>query len=540
MNRRLKQPIPSRRLDAYCQGFGFQYVYFLSGYGYGLDAMPSLLGEVLDYTTRFSLWQVKMRAILTQSSDLDEALDGFGKKDAKTWTDDEKRKDHTLLYGRDELTLAEIYEALQQREKMKSMVRQRVRHLKQKHCSSRQDRNRNNNYNRDKSKTDRSLKVQGMRCDEGIVRHHTIPYTPQQNGVAERMNRTIISKARCMLSNAGMHRRFWAEAASTACYLINRSPCIPLDKKTPIEVWSGSSADYSQLRVFGCTAYAHVDNGKLEPRAVKCVFLGYGSGVKAYKLWNPETKKILHIRNVVFKEAVMFHKSSSTDVSDAIDISDVSDDEQERISVQVEHVEEKENEVVENDDIVVQHSPTVLQQTNSFIAADRPRRNKDPRPRLIEESNLVHHALHCAEQVEHDTEPATYTEVVASVDRVKWISAMQEDMQSLDKNGTWDVVPLPKEKKKTEGKGSGATRRATTGRRPVLAARPRVAPALPFRLLKVFVAKPRTESHDTENRPDAAANPISGIQEIASGTLPRGIISGGLFTAMVASGVMSE
>ena len=79
----------------------------------------------------------------------------------------------------------------------------------------------------------------------GIVRHYTIPYTPQQNGVAERMNRTIISKARCMLSNARMSKRFWAEAASTACYLINRSPSIPLDKKTPIEVWSGTPADYS-------------------------------------------------------------------------------------------------------------------------------------------------------------------------------------------------------------------------------------------------------------------------------------------------------
>ena len=66
---------------------------------------------------------------------------------------------------------------------------------------------------------------------EGIVKHHTVPYTPQQNGVAERMNRTIISRARCMLSNAGLHRRFWAEAASTACYLINRSPSIPLNKK---------------------------------------------------------------------------------------------------------------------------------------------------------------------------------------------------------------------------------------------------------------------------------------------------------------------
>jgi IS30 family transposase len=81
--------------------------------------------------------------------------------------------------------------------------------------------------------------------NEGICRHYTIPYTPQRNGVVERMNKTIISKARCMLSNANMHRRFWAEAVSTACYLINRSPCILLDKKTPIEVWSGSPADYS-------------------------------------------------------------------------------------------------------------------------------------------------------------------------------------------------------------------------------------------------------------------------------------------------------
>jgi transposase InsO family protein len=55
---------------------------------------------------------------------------------------------------------------------------------------------------------------------EGIVRHYAVPYTPQQNGVAERMNRRIISRAHCMLSNAGLHRCFWAEAASTACYLI--------------------------------------------------------------------------------------------------------------------------------------------------------------------------------------------------------------------------------------------------------------------------------------------------------------------------------
>ena len=71
---------------------------------------------------------------------------------------------------------------------------------------------------------------------EGILRHHTIPYTPQQNSVAERMNRTIISKAHCILFNTKMNKHFWAEAANTACYLINRSSSIPLNKKTPIEV----------------------------------------------------------------------------------------------------------------------------------------------------------------------------------------------------------------------------------------------------------------------------------------------------------------
>jgi hypothetical protein len=71
---------------------------------------------------------------------------------------------------------------------------------------------------------------------QGIVRYYTIPYMPQQSGVDERRNRTIISKAHCMLSNSSLNRHFWAKAASIACYLINCSPCITLGKKIPIEV----------------------------------------------------------------------------------------------------------------------------------------------------------------------------------------------------------------------------------------------------------------------------------------------------------------
>ena len=101
------------------------------------------------------------------------------------------------------------------------------------------------------------------------------------------MNRTLIEKVICMLSNAQLPKSFGAEAVSTACYLINRSPSVAIEKKTSQEVWSGSSATYSNLKIFGCPAYAHVDNGKLEPRSLKCLSLGYKSGVKGYKLWCP-------------------------------------------------------------------------------------------------------------------------------------------------------------------------------------------------------------------------------------------------------------
>jgi hypothetical protein len=117
-----------------------------------------------------------------------------------------------------------------------------------------------------------------------------------------------------MLFNAGMDRHFWAEVVSTTFYLINTSYSIALNKKTPFEVWFGTPSDYSQLKVCSCTAYAHVDNVKLEPRAAKCVFLGYGLGVKGYILWNLETKKTMLSRSVVFKESEMYYANHSSNV----------------------------------------------------------------------------------------------------------------------------------------------------------------------------------------------------------------------------------
>ena len=277
---------------------------------------------------------------------------------------------------------------------------------------------------------------------EGILRHLTVPGTPQQNGVAERMNRTIMEKVRCMLSNSKLSKSFWAEAAATSCFLINRSPSTAIDKKTPEELWSGTPADYSVLRIFGCPAYAHVDNGKLEPRSVKCVFLGYKPGVKGYRLWCPEARKTIVSRNVIFYENSMLKKSSvSVEVS--------CDTGEQESDFKVEHR-------VVSDKSVVQSSPekvseTVQENTPSqpvparSIANDRPRRViKAPRRYDDEEADIVAYALEVAEGID---EPSTYSEAVSSVDSEKWIMAMQEEMESLQKNKTWELGELPKGKR---------------------------------------------------------------------------------------------
>ena len=88
---------------------------------------------------------------------------------------------------------------------------------------------------------------------------------------------------------------------------MNRSPASAIAFKTPEEMWSGNPPDYSGLKIFGCSAYVYVNDGKIEPREKKCIFLGYASGIKGYRFWCPDPKspKFLIERNVTFDEAQM-------------------------------------------------------------------------------------------------------------------------------------------------------------------------------------------------------------------------------------------
>ena len=114
-------------------------------------------------------------------------------------------------------------------------------------------------------------------CEQhGIKRHFTVRKTPPQNGVAERINRSIAERARCLRLNARLAKIFWADAVSMACYLINKSPKATLDRKVAEEVWKGNEVDYFGLRVFGCLTYVHIPSeewSKLDPKSRQYVFL---------------------------------------------------------------------------------------------------------------------------------------------------------------------------------------------------------------------------------------------------------------------------
>ena len=282
--------------------------------------------------------------------------------------------------------------------------------------------------------------------NEGIVRHLTVRGTPQQNGVAERMNRTLLEKVRCMLSNSGLSKDFWAEAASTACHLVNRSPSTAIDIKTPEELWSGKPAEYSDLKVFGCPAYAHVNDGKLEPRSKRCIFIGYPSGVKGYKLWcpDPNSPKVIISRDVVFDESAMLHPVKETSARKETYVSSNTDaaSSSKQVEFEVENELSLQNRVQMPTPIEEEETPQSEEEDS--IARHKPPRKKRRPQRL---ADYVSFALAVAEDTNAVGEPSTYSEAISCDDSAKWLVAMQEEVESLHKNRTWDLVKPPKDKK---------------------------------------------------------------------------------------------
>ena len=179
-------------------------------------------------------------------------------------------------------------------------------------------------------------KVKALRTDRGgefaaadftaycaqlsVRRELTAPYTPQQNGVVERRNQTVVGTARSMLKAKALPGVFWGEAVTTAVYLLNRSSCKATRGKTPYELWTRSSLGVHHLRTFGCIAHVKVTTPnlrKLDDRSRRMIFVGYEPGSKAYRAYDPTTRHIHISRYIIFDEAAQWTWSAEHDVDPA-------------------------------------------------------------------------------------------------------------------------------------------------------------------------------------------------------------------------------
>ncbi|WVZ51167.1 hypothetical protein U9M48_002333 [Paspalum notatum var. saurae] len=153
-------------------------------------------------------------------------------------------------------------------------------------------------------------------CAElGVGRQLTAPYTPQQNGVVERRNQTVVAMARSMIKAKGLPGTFWGEAVNTAVYILNRTTMKGTGGKTPYELWNGTTPAVHHLRTFGCVA--HVKNigpnvKKLDDRSKPMIFVGYEPGSKAYRVYDPSARRLHISRDVIFDEEARWEWDADT------------------------------------------------------------------------------------------------------------------------------------------------------------------------------------------------------------------------------------
>uniref|UniRef100_A0AAV1U5Z9 Integrase catalytic domain-containing protein n=1 Tax=Peronospora matthiolae TaxID=2874970 RepID=A0AAV1U5Z9_9STRA len=179
-------------------------------------------------------------------------------------------------------------------------------------------------------KTASGTKIKVLRSDNGgeyrnetmnsfckakfIKQEFTVPYNPEQNGMAERMNRTLVEMTRCMLKESGLDKSYWCEALMTAADIRNILPNASNKSSSPHEMVFKKVPRIDHMRVFGAQCYAHVakeKRKKLDDSGVRCFFLGYAKDQKAYRLLNADDGSIVISRSVTFAEHSVSKASKS-------------------------------------------------------------------------------------------------------------------------------------------------------------------------------------------------------------------------------------
>ncbi|KAG9454499.1 hypothetical protein H6P81_007403 [Aristolochia fimbriata] len=250
----------------------------------------------------------------------------------------------------------------------------------------------------------------------GTLHQLSCPYTPQQNGVAERKHRHIVETARTLMLSSSVPKQFWGEAVLTSVYVFNRLPSPILQNSTPFTCPYGASPDYSILRVFDSTCFVLLpdrERDKLSAKSAMCVFLGYGIEQKGFRCFDPMANKLRISRHVTFWEHLDSVAGSPFD--DTLSPSPPAVD--------------------------------VLVPSSASPSEPIPPLAPDVPPSAPRQSSRIHRPsvrlndYHCFFSVLTSVyEPSSYGE--ASSDPL-WQQAMAEELQALDKAHTWNLVSLP-------------------------------------------------------------------------------------------------
>ncbi|GJZ93743.1 putative RNA-directed DNA polymerase [Tanacetum coccineum] len=253
--------------------------------------------------------------------------------------------------------------------------------------------------------------------ENGIVQNLTSPYTPQQNGVSERRNRTLLDMVRSMFNLTTLPLSFWDYALESAVRILNMVPTKKVDK-TPYEIWHGKAPNLSYLKVWGCEAYVKRDSAdKLQQRSVKCIFVGYPKETMGYYFYFPPENKVIVARYGDFLERDLISQEfSGRDY-------DLEDD----------HMDTLPSE--NTSEIPVE--PESLGSPSELIPVRRSERTKRAPNRLCLNMEVED------DEVGDLGEPANYKTAMLDPDKVIWQGAMDEEMKSMKVNKVWIVIDRP-------------------------------------------------------------------------------------------------
>lgn len=291
----------------------------------------------------------------------------------------------------------------------------------------------------------------------GIDIEFTIPYTPEQNGVAERMNRTLVEKARTMIHESGLEKHLWNEAVLCAAYTTNRSPTRALVgkrvNKTPAELWYDKKPNLSNLRVFGSAAYTHIPKikrSKIDSKSIKNVMVGYSCN--GYRLYNFENGEVVTARDVIFHEDESKAERSSDEANcetfevcepDGTHETNEAPNESDENSGENEHPNDEgaqNNSIITEDEDDGNDCENVSNEAGMQQVADLRRGTRvRKQTKFYGVSALALNAENLVDDV-----PNSFGNIKGRDDEGHWMAAVKSEMDSLLRNETWQMTELPK------------------------------------------------------------------------------------------------